>query len=80
MVRSLTILGATGSIGRSTADVVLTHRDAFHVEAVVGGRNALALAETAKRLRAKFAALSDESGAGALRDALAGSVPNRRFR
>ncbi|KLK94895.1 1-deoxy-D-xylulose 5-phosphate reductoisomerase [Microvirga vignae] len=73
MVRSLTILGATGSIGRSTADVVLAHRDAFRVEAVVGGRNALGLAETAKRLGAKFAALSDESGAGALRDALAGS-------
>ncbi|WP_445500631.1 1-deoxy-D-xylulose-5-phosphate reductoisomerase [Microvirga sp. G4-2] len=73
MVRSLTILGATGSIGRSTAEVVLAHRDAFHVEAVVGGRNALTLAETAKRLGAKFAALSDESGAGALRDALAGS-------
>lgn len=73
MARSLTILGATGSIGRSTADVVLAHRDEFRVEAVVGGRNAQALAETAKRLGARFAALSDESGAGALKDALAGT-------
>ncbi len=73
MARSLTILGATGSIGRSTADVVLAQRDAFHVEAVVGGRNAEALAETAKRLGAKFAALADEAAAADLKEALAGT-------
>ncbi|MBJ6126718.1 1-deoxy-D-xylulose-5-phosphate reductoisomerase [Microvirga splendida] len=73
MTRSLTILGATGSIGRSTADVVLAHRDEFRVEAVVGGRDALALAETARRLGAKFAALADERGGEALRQALSGT-------
>ncbi|MEE1656468.1 1-deoxy-D-xylulose-5-phosphate reductoisomerase [Microvirga sp. CF3062] len=73
MTRSLTILGATGSIGRSTADVVLAHRDAFRVEAVVGGRDALALAEVARRLGAKFAALADERGGEALRQALSGT-------
>ncbi|HEU6440811.1 MAG TPA: 1-deoxy-D-xylulose-5-phosphate reductoisomerase, partial [Microvirga sp.] len=73
MPRSLTILGASGSIGRSTAEVVLAHRDEFQVEAVVGGHNALALAETAKRLGAKFAALADESAGAALKEALAGT-------
>lgn len=73
MVRSLTILGATGSIGGSTADVVLAQRDEFRVEAVVGGRNAEALAAMAKRLGARFAALSDEGGAADLKDALSGS-------
>lgn len=73
MTRSLTILGATGSIGRSTADVVLAHRDELRVEAVVGGRDALALAEVARRLGAKFAALADERGGAALRDALSGT-------
>jgi 1-deoxy-D-xylulose-5-phosphate reductoisomerase len=73
MARSLTILGATGSIGRSTADVVLAHRDEFHVEAIVGGRNARTLAETAKRLGARFAALSDEDAGADLRDALSGT-------
>ncbi|MGO4386186.1 1-deoxy-D-xylulose-5-phosphate reductoisomerase [Microvirga sp. 2YAF29] len=73
MARSLTILGATGSIGGSTADVVLAQRDEFRVEAVVGGRNAEALAVMAKRLGARFAALADESGSAALKDALAGS-------
>jgi 1-deoxy-D-xylulose-5-phosphate reductoisomerase len=73
MTRSLTILGATGSIGRSTADVVLAHRDALRVEAVVGGRDALALAEVARRLGARFAALADDRGGDALRQALSGT-------
>jgi 1-deoxy-D-xylulose-5-phosphate reductoisomerase len=73
MTRSLTILGATGSIGRSTADVVLAHRDEFRVEAVVGGRDAVALAKVALRLGAKFAALADEHGGAALKQALAGT-------
>lgn len=73
MARSLTILGATGSIGGSTADVVLAQSDEFRVEAVVGGRNAEALAAMAKRLGARFAALSDEAGATALKQELSGS-------
>jgi 1-deoxy-D-xylulose-5-phosphate reductoisomerase len=73
MARSLTILGATGSIGRSTADVVLAHREELRVEAVVGGRDAKALADVAHRLGARFAALADERGGETLKDALAGT-------
>jgi 1-deoxy-D-xylulose-5-phosphate reductoisomerase len=73
MARSLTILGATGSIGRSTADVVLSHRDEFRVESVVGGRDAAALADVARRLGARFAALADERSGQGLKEALAGS-------
>jgi 1-deoxy-D-xylulose-5-phosphate reductoisomerase len=73
MARSLTILGATGSIGRSTSDVVLAHRDEFRVEAVVGGRDATALAKVAQKLGARFAALADEAGGPVLREALAGT-------
>ncbi len=73
MTQTLTILGATGSIGRSTADVVLAHRNAFHIQAVVGGRDAAALAAVAKRLGARFAALADPEGAATLKAELAGS-------
>lgn len=73
MARTLTILGATGSIGRSTADVVLAHPDEFRVEAVVGGRDAVALAQMARRLGARFAAVADENAGSALKEALAGS-------
>jgi 1-deoxy-D-xylulose-5-phosphate reductoisomerase len=73
MARSLTILGATGSVGRSAAEVVLAHRGEFLVEAVVGGRDAEALAQTARRLGARYAALADERGGAALKSALSGS-------
>ncbi|MGO4571730.1 1-deoxy-D-xylulose-5-phosphate reductoisomerase [Microvirga sp. 2TAF3] len=73
MARSLTILGATGSIGRSTVDVVLAHRDELRVEAVVGGRDAQALANVARKLGARFAALADEKGGATLKEALSGS-------
>lgn len=73
MMRSLTILGATGSIGRSTVEVLRANPGAFRVEAVVGGRNAKALADVARRLQAKFAALSDDAAGDDLRTELSGS-------
>jgi 1-deoxy-D-xylulose-5-phosphate reductoisomerase len=73
MTRRITILGATGSIGRSTADVILAHRERFMVAAVVGGSNARALAEVAQRLGAGFAALSDPAAGGELKAALSGT-------
>ncbi len=72
-VKRLVILGATGSIGRSVADVVRAHPDRFEVMAVVGGGNADALAAMARELNAGFAAVADEGQGEALRRALAGS-------
>lgn len=71
--RRISILGATGSVGRSTVDVVSSHRDKFEVVAVVGGRDAAALAAVARQVGARFAALADDAAGGALADALAGS-------
>ena len=71
--RAVTILGATGSIGQSTAEILRGARDAFSVVAVAGGRNPQTLAKVAIELKARFAALADPSGYGALKDALAGT-------
>lgn len=72
--RQLIILGATGSIGRSTAQVL---RDSppglFEVEAVVGGRDAAGLAAMAREFRARCAVIADETRLAELREALAGS-------
>ena len=73
MPTRITLLGATGSIGRTTSDLLAADPERFHVEAVAGGRDATALAAVARRLRARFAALADPAGAQALADALAGS-------
>jgi 1-deoxy-D-xylulose-5-phosphate reductoisomerase len=69
----ITILGATGSVGRSTADVLLHHRDRFSVGSVVGGSDAASLARLAKRLGARFAAIADEAQGAQLRSELSGS-------
>ena len=71
--RRLVILGATGSIGRSTLDIVEQAPDAFAVEAVAGGYDVAALAEVAIRSRARFAAIRDESRYNDLKAALSGS-------
>ncbi len=71
--RRLVLLGATGSIGRSTLDIVEQAPDAFAVEAVAGGYDVAALAEVAIRSGARFAAIRDESRYGDLKAALAGS-------
>ncbi len=71
--RSVVILGATGSIGKSTADIISGANGAFRVEAVAGGRDARALARVARELGAKFAALADPSGYAELKEALAGT-------
>ncbi|MDX8402187.1 MAG: 1-deoxy-D-xylulose-5-phosphate reductoisomerase, partial [Mariprofundaceae bacterium] len=62
----LTILGATGSIGRSTADVVMRHADRFAVHALVGHRNAEAMLELAGRLRPDWVVMTDMRAAHAL--------------
>jgi len=71
--RSVVILGATGSIGKSTAEIVSRARGAYRVEAVAGGRDPQALAKLARELGAKFAALADPAGYAQLKEALTGT-------
>src|SRR5579864_4391509 len=46
--RVVTLLGATGSIGASTVDLLRLHRERFRVEAVTAQRNAASLAKLAR--------------------------------
>src|SRR6266446_1774823 len=71
--RRVTILGSTGSIGQSTVDLLLRNRDAFTVEALTANHNAALLAEQARLLGARFAAIADPVDYPALKDALSGS-------
>jgi len=70
---SITLLGATGSIGSSTLDLVRKARDRFRVEAVTAQRSAGALAQLAKDLGARLAVIGDEGCYGELKGALANS-------
>jgi 1-deoxy-D-xylulose-5-phosphate reductoisomerase len=70
--RRLSILGATGSIGRSCAQVIAVAPHRFSVVSVAGGRDGGALAKCAIELGAEFAALADPAGYSDLKAGLAG--------
>jgi 1-deoxy-D-xylulose-5-phosphate reductoisomerase len=72
-MKSVTVLGSTGSVGTQTLDLLAADRGGYAVRALVGGRNAALLAEQARRFGAALAVVADESAWPALRDALAGS-------
>ena len=59
-MRKIAILGATGSIGRSTLDLVERNRDRFEVTAVTAATNVEALADVVRRTGARLAVVSDE--------------------
>jgi 1-deoxy-D-xylulose-5-phosphate reductoisomerase len=71
--KTVTILGATGSVGRSTLDLVGRNRDRFDVLALTAHRDVAGLAEEAKQVGARIAVIGDEALLGALKEALAGS-------
>ncbi|HSX54671.1 MAG TPA: 1-deoxy-D-xylulose-5-phosphate reductoisomerase, partial [Sphingomonas sp.] len=72
-MRSVTILGATGSVGTSTLDLIERDPDTFKVLALTANCDVEGLAAAAKRVGAKLAVVADESCLPALREALAGS-------
>jgi 1-deoxy-D-xylulose-5-phosphate reductoisomerase len=71
--RSITLLGATGSIGSSTVDLLRREPGRYRVEAVTAHRNVAALARLARELGARFAAVADQAAYAELKAALSGS-------
>ena len=72
-MRSITILGATGSVGTSTLDLVEREPDRFSVDTLTAYSDVEGLAAAAKRTRAKMAVIGDAGRYQALKDALSGS-------
>ena len=71
--RTVTLLGATGSIGKSTIDLLMRERKRFRVEAVSANTNAAALGALARELGARFAVVGDPASYRDLKSALSGS-------
>jgi 1-deoxy-D-xylulose-5-phosphate reductoisomerase len=72
-VKRITVLGATGSIGKSTLDLIGRHPHQFEVVALTANANAAMLAELAKLHRAQLAVLADERGLAELKERLSGT-------
>lgn len=71
--RRLSVLGATGSIGASTLDLVGRQPDRFEIVALTANTNATELARLARQHAARLAVVADPTQYGALKEALAGS-------
>ena len=71
--RHVTIVGSTGSVGQSTADLIARAPDCYQVEALVAGNSVEAPAEQARRLKAKRAVVANPQRYRALKDALVGT-------
>ena len=70
-MKTVSILGATGSIGTSTLDLIEREPDRFRVQALTANCDVAKLAAAARRTRAELAVVADESCLPALREALA---------
>jgi 1-deoxy-D-xylulose-5-phosphate reductoisomerase len=71
--RTVTVLGATGSIGDSTMDLLRGDRNRYQVEALTANSNVEGLAKLAREFGARFAAVADPTKLDALKEALAGT-------
>lgn len=74
-MKSISILGSTGSIGTQTLDIVRENPELYRVEALSCGKNTALLAEQIREFKPKFAAVSDETEA----QRLAGVFPDVTF-
>ena len=59
-MQTITVLGATGSIGCNTLDVINRHRDRYRVFAITGHRQLALLAEQAKACNPRYVVIADE--------------------
>jgi len=72
-VRTVTVLGATGSVGLSTVDLLKRGNGHYRVEAVTAHKNGAQLAQIARDLNARLAVVADPSAYNDLKAALAGT-------
>ena len=73
MSKSITILGSTGSIGKSTVDIIRRYPQQYQVKALTGNQNVSLLAEQAKLLNAELAVTANETKYAELKELLAGT-------
>ncbi len=72
-MRTVSVLGSTGSIGKSTVDLLQYHRDKFTINVLTAQNNVALLAEQAKNLKARKAVIGNDSLYAELKSALFGT-------
>jgi len=75
IVKAISLLGSTGSIGTQTLDIVASHPDQFRVVALAAGSNVELLAQQVRQFRPERVAICDVSKLPDLREAIADITP-----
>jgi len=75
-MKGITVLGATGSIGLSTLDVLARHPDRYRIVALTANAQVERMAELCRAHRPSYAVMADEQAAEKLRDRLQGEAPD----
>ena len=70
-MRQITILGATGSIGQSTLDIIARHPDKYSIYALTANTNVDALTRLCEAFKPEFAVMADAASARILSDNIA---------
>jgi 1-deoxy-D-xylulose-5-phosphate reductoisomerase len=71
VVKAITLLGSTGSIGTQTLDIVTHHPDQFRIVGLATRRNVSCLAQQICEFRPEIAAICDETQLATLKEAIA---------
>ena len=74
-MKSICLLGATGSIGRSTLDLIERHPDRFRLHSVVAARDDAAMADICVRFKPRLAVMADVAAGDRLRTRLSELAP-----
>ena len=74
MIRTVSVLGATGSVGRSTLDLIERSPELYQVVALTAGRDVDGLAAAARRTGARLAVIADPSRLADLEAQLSGTA------
>ena len=78
LTRKISLLGATGSVGRAVLDVVRAHPKTFRVCALAANRNLAAMEKLCAEFHPDLASMRDESSAAKLKTALRKSAPKTK--
>jgi 1-deoxy-D-xylulose-5-phosphate reductoisomerase len=70
IVKAITLLGSTGSIGTQTLDIVEHHPDKFRIVGLAAGSNVELLARQVRQFRPEIVAIGNEAKLTELKDAL----------
>ncbi|MFM7615239.1 MAG: 1-deoxy-D-xylulose-5-phosphate reductoisomerase, partial [Synechococcales cyanobacterium] len=74
-MKSISLLGATGSIGTQTLDIVSEHPDKFRIVGLAAGRNVSLFAQQIRQFRPEIVAIHDAEKLESLQSAIADITP-----